>query len=75
MENILEAVGGDGWYTGLLSEIILFLSDHNVAIQKVDGAFIIVDNIEKPSITIEGWDVQVLWAYQSTEWVPLSMIT
>ena len=34
MENPLEKVDGDGWDTGVLSEIVPFRSDLNVVIQK-----------------------------------------
>ena len=34
MENLLEKFDGDGWDTGVLSEIVPFRSDINVVIQK-----------------------------------------
>ena len=62
LENLLEKVDSDGWYTGLISEIFSFRSDPNVSIQKGGGALTRVNTIEKPTIFTKGWDVQVQWA-------------
>ena len=74
LENLLEKVDGDGWCTGLLSEIVSFFSDPNVSIQKVDYAFTRFNTIENPVITTKGWDVQVQLEDQLTDWVPISLI-
>ena len=74
LENVLETYDGDVWDTGLLSEIVSFSFDPNVAIQKGDDAFNRVNIIEKPSISTNGLEIQLWWAYQSIYWVPLSLI-
>ena len=74
LENRLEQVDGAGWYTGLISEIVLFHSYPNVAIQKESDVFNRVNTIEKPVINTKGWGVQVLWEDQLTDRVPLSLI-
>ena len=70
----MKQVGSDGWNTGLLSEIVSFLSDPNVGIEKGIQSFIKMDEIEKPAITTKGWDIPVQWADQSTDWVPFILI-
>ena len=74
LENLFEQVDGDGWDTGLKYEIISFRSDPNISLQKGDDAFTRVNKIDKRVITTNGWDVEVKWSEQSTDWVPLSMI-
>ena len=62
LESFLQNVDGDGCDTGLLYEIVSFISDLNVAIHKGDDTFNRVNTIEKLVITTKGWDIQVQWS-------------
>ena len=55
----MEQIDDDGWDTGLLSELVTFLSDPNVAIHKGYYSFTRVNTIENLVINTKGWVVQV----------------
>ena len=66
LESIQEQVDNDGWYTGLLYEILSFRYDPNTYINKGDDEFTRVNNIDNLVITTKGWDVQVQWVVITT---------
>ena len=45
-----------------------------MAIQTAEQAYTNVNGIQRPVITTKGWDVQVKWRDQSTDWVTLYLI-
>ena len=73
-DNLLNQADGDGWDTGLLEEIIGSRKDENVAIPKDKGFFENANGTKKPVITTKGWDIQVRWRDQSSNWIPLAEI-
>ena len=71
-ENLLNQADGDGWDTGLLDEILDFRMNSEVAISKEDGFVELPNGHRRPVVTTRGWDVQVRWKDQSTNWLPLA---
>ena len=75
VENLVEQVDNDGWDSGLLKEIIAFRSNPDIAVQKGENSHTTsLNGTQRPVITTKGWDVQVKWEDQSTNWIPLALI-
>ena len=72
-ENPLEQVDSDGWDTDLLSEISHFALTPMYPFRRKIIHFR-VNTTEKTIITTKGWDIQMQWEYQYTDWVPLILI-
>ena len=73
-ENLPNQADSDGWDTGLLDEIIGFRKDDAIAVDKDQGYIQSANGQNRAVITTKGWDVQIRWKDQSTNWVPLSEV-
>lgn len=48
--------------------------DPNIAVSKIDGYVDLPNGHRKPVVTTRGWDAQVRWKDQSTNWIALTQL-
>ena len=75
IENLVYHIDYQGWDTRILEEIVSFCSDPDVAIPVGEQSYTNFNVIQRQVITTKGWGVQVKWRDQSTDLVPLHLIT
>ena len=74
IENLIEQIDEQGWFTGILEEMVSFCCDADVYIPILEKAYTNLNGIQRPLITTRGLDVQVKWRGQSTDWFSVHMI-
>ena len=56
---MIDQVNSNDWDAGFFDEISSVRKDENVAEEKGERAFSMVDGIRKPIITTKGWSIQM----------------
>ena len=74
IENIIDQIGDQGWYTRILEEIVAFRNDSGVSIPTGDQSYTNVNEIQRQVIITKSLEVKVKWRDQSTYWFPLHII-
>ena len=69
IENMLDQIKSNDWDASMFDEITSIRKSHE-AINKGLGAYVTVNCLSRPIITIKGWSVQVKWKDCSVSWLP-----
>ena len=72
-ENIYSQVDSEGFQHTLLEDIVGHRAN-DAAVSKQDAYVVTKRGQKKLRKTTVGWDIQVLWKDQSTQWIPLREI-
>ena len=73
LENMLDQVRSNDWDAIMFDEVISIRMGHNT-INKNPGAYVTVNGLKRPIITIRGCSIQIKWKDGSVYWLPHSLV-